>query len=117
VLLAVRYVTLPDVPLIPDAFWKALRLPAARALYVCSVGLLPPTLRDRLGVRWRAREEREFRMVGAATRRLTPLMPKQLLVSGPAQLRWRRKAIASGPLGDRALNKPAGRGQHSRQMA
>jgi hypothetical protein len=38
-------------------------------------------------------------MIGAASRRLTPMMPQQLLVSGPAQLRWRRKAIARGPLG------------------
>jgi hypothetical protein len=39
-------------------------------------------------------------MIGAVTRRLTPVMPKALLISGPAQLRWRRKAIARGPLGD-----------------
>jgi uncharacterized protein (DUF2236 family) len=66
------------------------------------VGLLPPALRERLGARWRSREEREFRMIGAASRRLTPVMPQQLLVSGPAHLRWRRKAIARGPLGDGA---------------
>jgi uncharacterized protein (DUF2236 family) len=100
VLRTVGHVTLPDVPFIPELFWKALRLPAARALYVCSVGLLPPGLRERLGVRWRLREEREFRMIGAGTRRLTPVMPKELLTSGPAQLRWRRDAIARGPFGD-----------------
>jgi uncharacterized protein (DUF2236 family) len=99
VLGALRRVALPDLPFIPDFFWKALRVPAARALYVCGVGLLPPALRERLGARWRARDEREFRMIGAASRRLTPVMPGQLLVSGPAHLRWRRKAIARGPLG------------------
>ena len=117
VLGAVRHVTLPDVPFIPDLFWKALRLPAARALYVCSLGLLPPGLRERLGVRWRAREEREFRMIGAATRRLTPVMPKELLISGPAQLRWRRSAIAHGPLGEAGLNNRGARPARVRQVA
>lgn len=96
VLRAVRHVT---VPVVPELLSRAIRLPASRVLYVCSVGLLPATLRERLGIRWRARDEREFRMIGAATRRLTPVMPRQLLVSGPAQLRWRRRAIAGGPLG------------------
>jgi uncharacterized protein (DUF2236 family) len=100
VLAAVGHAAFPDVPFVPDLFWKALRLPAGRALYVCGVGLLPPALRERLGARWRSREAREFRMIGAASRRLTPVMPQQLLVSGPAHLRWRRKAIARGPLGD-----------------
>jgi uncharacterized protein (DUF2236 family) len=96
VLRAVRHVT---VPVLPEFLSRAIRLPASRVLYVCSVGLLPVTLRERLGIRWRARDEREFRIIGAATRRLTPAMPRQLLVSGPAQLRWRRRAIAGGPLG------------------
>jgi uncharacterized protein (DUF2236 family) len=96
VLRAVRHVT---VPALPDLLSRAIRQPASRILYVCSIGLLPLTLRDRLGIQWRARDEREFRMIGAAARRLTPVMPRQLLVSGPAQLRWRRRAIARGPLG------------------
>jgi uncharacterized protein (DUF2236 family) len=100
VLAAMDHAAFPDVRLVPDLFWKALRLPAARALYVCGVGLLAPPLRECLGVRWRAGDEREFRMISAASRRLTPVMPQQLLVSGPAHLRWRRKAIARGPLGD-----------------
>jgi uncharacterized protein (DUF2236 family) len=109
VLGALRHVALPDVPFVPELVWKAMSLPAARALYVCGVGLLAPRMRERLGVRWRARDEREFRMIGAATRRLTPVMPKQLLVSGPAQLRWRREAIARGPLGDGGGNGHAPR--------
>jgi uncharacterized protein (DUF2236 family) len=99
VLHAVRRVTLPEVPFVPDLIWKALRLPAARALYVCGAGLLPAGLRERLGAPWRPRDEREFRMIGAVTRRMTPVMPRSLLVSGPAQLRWRRRAIGRGPLG------------------
>ncbi len=117
VLRAVRGVALPDVPFIPDLFWKALRLPAARAQYVCGVGLLPLGLRERLSADWRAREEREFKMIGAVTRRLTPVMPQQLLVSGPAQLRWRRKAIARGPLGDRGQQNGHAPGQRVHRAA
>lgn len=94
-----RAVRQPTVPALPELLSRAIRLPASRVLYVCSVGLVPETLRERLGIRWQPRDEREFRMIGAATRRLTPVMPRRLLVSGPAQLRWRRQAIARGPLG------------------
>jgi uncharacterized protein (DUF2236 family) len=114
VLRALRHVT---VTVMPQLFWKAIGLPASRALYVCGAGLLSPTLRERLGIRWRARDGREFRMIGAATRRLTPVMPQQLLVSGPAQLRWRRKAIARGPLGDRGKQNGRSAGQRPRQAA
>jgi uncharacterized protein (DUF2236 family) len=112
VLRAVRHAAFPNVPFVPDLFWKALRLPASRALYVCGVGLLPPRLRERLGARWGSREQREFWMIGAASRGLTPLMPRQLLVSGPTQLRWRRRAIARGPLGAEAGHN--GRGSRPR---
>jgi uncharacterized protein (DUF2236 family) len=117
VLRAVRQITLPDVPFVADLFWKVLRLPAARGLYICSGGLLPSGLRERLGIRWHAREEHEFRMIGASARRLTPVMPKQLLVSGPAQLRWRRKAIARGPLGDGPLRELGAPPERAREAA
>ncbi len=99
VLRAVNTVSLPEVPLLADMAWRAIRVPARRALYVCSIGLLPPGLRGRLGISWSRREELEFRTIGAASRSLTPFMPEGLRVSGPAQLRWRRRAIARGPLG------------------
>jgi hypothetical protein len=40
-----------------------------------------------------------LRALGAASRALTPLLPRSLAVIGPAQLRHRREAIARGPLG------------------
>jgi hypothetical protein len=39
---------------------------------------------------------------------MTPVMTKGMLVSGPRQLRWRRRAIARGPLGSTAA-KPLAR--------
>jgi uncharacterized protein (DUF2236 family) len=87
------------IPRLPDPIVRALPLPARRLVYLGGVGLLPQTLRDRCKIRWTRREEREFRAIGAVARRMTPVMPKHMLISGPTQLRWRRGAIARGPLG------------------
>jgi uncharacterized protein (DUF2236 family) len=97
----------PGVPLLPDFVWKTLRIPARRALHVCGVGLLPAALRERLGIAWSRRDESELRMIGAASRSLTPVLPTALRVSGPAQLRWRKRAIARGPLGPAAERQAA----------
>lgn len=88
----------PDLPL-PDFIWRALRVPARKAVFLGGAGLLAPKLRARLGVAWTRRDQVEFRALSAASRALTPVLPKQLRVTGPAQLRWRRRAIARGPLG------------------
>jgi len=83
---------------VPGALWRAVRIPARRALLLAGLGLLPAKLRERFGIRWSRREEAEFRSLSATSRALTPLMPPRLRVTGPDQLRWRRRAIASGPL-------------------
>lgn len=95
VLRAIGGVTIPRVP---EVLVRALRLPARRLLYVCGVGLLPDLLRERCEIPWTRRDARELRAIGAAARRMTPVMTKGMLVSGPRQLRWRRRAIARGPL-------------------
>jgi uncharacterized protein (DUF2236 family) len=97
----------PPVPFLGPRMWKAFRFPAARAMSLATVGLLPPALRQRFGTRWTRRQERELRALATVARRATPLMPKSLRNTGPAYLRWRRKAIArgdvaSGPPGSRS---------------
>jgi uncharacterized protein (DUF2236 family) len=99
VLRAIRHAPLPEVPLVPDFVWRAIRIPARRVLNLCGVGLLSPRLRERLGIRWTRRDERELRLIAAGSRSLTPVLPTALKVTGPAQLRLRRRAIARGPLG------------------
>ena len=84
---------------VPDLVWRALRLPASRVLWLGGVGLMPQQLRARLGIGWGRPDEAQFRTLGRLSRGLTPLMPERLRVMGPAQLRWRREAIAHGPLG------------------
>ncbi len=98
VMAAVQNPALPEVPFVPGWVWKALRLPATRAVYLGGVGLIPASLRARLQIRWTTRDERAFRAMAANSRRLTPILPTKLKVLGPTQLRWRRRAIASGPL-------------------
>jgi uncharacterized protein (DUF2236 family) len=60
------------------------------------------SLRRRLGLRWTPLDQAQFRALGAACRALTPIMPERYRVTGPAQLRWRRREIAEGPLGGKA---------------
>lgn len=96
VLRAISGVTIPRLP---SVVVRAVRMPARRLLYVCGVGLLPEILRERCEIRWTRRDARDFRAIGATARRLTPIMTRGMLISGPSQLRWRRRAIARGPLG------------------
>jgi uncharacterized protein (DUF2236 family) len=98
VLRAVGQVPPPPVP-VPGLIWRAIRIPASAALRLGSVGLMNPPLRAQLGIPWTRFDESRFRAMGAATRTLGPAMPQRLKVMGPAQLKWRRNAIARGPLG------------------
>jgi uncharacterized protein (DUF2236 family) len=100
VLRSVTNAARPPLP-IPDSLWRAARLPAARLLWLGGVGLMDPALRDRLGIPWRRRDDLAFRALARSSRGIEPLMPRRLRVMGPTQLRWRREAIARGPLGPR----------------
>ena len=88
----------PPIPL-PRAIWRRLRMPAGQLLWLGGVGLMTPELRARLEIPWSRREEAQFQTLGRLSRSLTPLMPERLRIMGPAQLRFRRRAIARGPLG------------------
>jgi uncharacterized protein (DUF2236 family) len=87
-------------PALPDSFprwtmplWRVLRLPMVHVLMLTGIGGLPPAVRERLGLRWTKRQERELRMLAAVSRSLTPILPKSLRINGPAYLRARRGAI------------------------
>jgi uncharacterized protein (DUF2236 family) len=102
VMRALHDVPPPPVP-VPGALWRAVRVPARAALRVGSVGLMDTELRERLGIGWSRFDEARFRALGATTRSLGPVLLRALRVTGPAQLRWRRQAIARGPLGERIV--------------
>ena len=109
VLAAARRPARPEIPSLPQIVWSGVRLPLARLTYLGGVGLLSPDLRARLGIPWSRRDASEFRALAACSRALTPVLPSWLRVVGPAQLRWRRRVIALGPLGSGAgaLSYPA----------
>ena len=86
----------PPIGALPDGAWRVLALPASRVMHLATVGLLPRALRDKLGLEWSGRERLELKMVGAVTRRATPVMPGWLRRTGPGYLRAREEAIAHG---------------------
>ncbi len=86
----------PPLRGLPTGAWGAASKPLARFAGLATVGLLPASLQDRLGVHLTAAQEVEFRALGAASRAATPLMPRPLRNFGPAYLKWRRTQIARG---------------------
>lgn len=90
----------PELPIPGFALlWKLLRVPAAEAISIATVGLMGEATRAKLDLSWSARQQLELRSLGAASRALTPVLPKRLKLIGPEYLRMRRAAINAGPLG------------------
>jgi uncharacterized protein (DUF2236 family) len=94
VLAALRRPITPPVPMLGDRAWKALRLPIGRVYELATVGLLPPVLRERIGLRWTRVQERELQALGAVSRAATPVLPKRLRHVAPDYMRWREPQIA-----------------------
>jgi len=86
----------PKIRGMSDPLWRAVRLPAAHGGRLGTVGLMPPHLRRKLGLRWTRAQQLELRAVGAASRRAGLLLPQSVRTFGPSYLRWRREAIARG---------------------
>ncbi len=103
VLHAVRGASKPPLPLpLPGPVWRAMWIPARRAVWLGGVGPIDASLRRRLGIGWNVLDETQFRAIGAALRPLTPVMPVSLRITGPDQLRNRWEQIRRGPLGAEA---------------
>lgn len=84
----------PPAPWLPDAAWRVLRLPAARTLELSTAALLPSDLRARVGLALSERDRVEVGLLGALSRRATPVMPAALRRTGPGYLQLRHEAIA-----------------------
>jgi uncharacterized protein (DUF2236 family) len=89
---ALRDPAAPPLPWMRDGVWRLLRWPYARTGALATMGMLPPPLRERLGVRWSGSKELRFRALGRLSRASGPLMPPQAKQFGPNYLRWRRGA-------------------------
>ena len=90
----------PPIKWLNDPAWRAARVPIVQLFNLGTIGLLPPVMRERLGLKWTRTQQAELRALGAAARAATPLMPATLRNMGPAHLRWRRKEIAATYLSD-----------------
>lgn len=77
-----------------DPLWRVGIRPVAYVLTLTTAGVLPPLLRERLGLRWTPAKERQLRIIAAASRSLTPVLPRRFKVSGPYYLKQRRKQLA-----------------------
>ncbi|GGY98507.1 oxygenase MpaB family protein [Streptomyces poonensis] len=58
--------------------WPALRPPLARLHVFVTTGLLPPVVREHLGLTWTSRDERRLRRLGTVVRTVVPLLPERL---------------------------------------
>src|SRR5205814_764150 len=72
------------------------------ATLAATIGLLPQTARDRLGLDWTKAMDAELKVIGRLSRSTTPALPRSLKIVGPSYLRWRGEEIARGPFGHAA---------------
>jgi uncharacterized protein (DUF2236 family) len=91
VLAALRDPGAPPLPWMRETAWRLVRWPWASAGFLATRGMLPPELRERLGVDWSASAQRRFSALAGLARASRPLMPPQARSFGPSYLRWRRR--------------------------
>jgi uncharacterized protein (DUF2236 family) len=107
VLVSLTDPTAPPLPWMRDGLWKVMSWPSSVAGSLGTLGLLPPVLRERLGVDWDERKERRFQRIARVSRASRPLMPPQARNFGPHYLKWRRKQIARGDVASGYGRRPA----------
>lgn len=93
----------PDVPGVPPALWSVLRVPAAAGLRATTTGLLPPELRERLGLRFTRENALLFRAVAAGSRASGPLVRALLPDFGPRYVSWRFGGSSPEPRASRRM--------------
>jgi uncharacterized protein (DUF2236 family) len=79
----------PPTEKLPETAWRVARAPLVRAARLGTVGLLPQRLRRRWDLPWSRSQELQLRAMGAASRGITPIMPRSLRIMGPTYLRQR----------------------------
>jgi uncharacterized protein (DUF2236 family) len=105
-----------DVPVarVPQRVWNTATFPMHQAIGLATVGLLPGSMRAKLGLELSGAQRAELRAVGALSRLSTPLLPGGLKVSGPPYLRRRERAIARGPFGQPSTSGASARRANAR---
>ena len=99
VLGALRAPGAPRLPALADPAWRIARIPIGTVFALATVGLLPPRLRDRLGLGWGRAEAVELGMLAAASRAATPLLPGSVRDFGATYRRLRGARRRGAPRG------------------
>lgn len=79
-ILALDAKPMPPPPnlLVPEVMWNGAAIPAAALLRLTTAGLLPETLRDRLGIDWSADRAKRFARVVTSVRTLDRVLPDRI---------------------------------------
>ncbi|MFI0864889.1 oxygenase MpaB family protein [Streptomyces smyrnaeus] len=80
----------PALRLLPDAVWRLVRGPQARASVWFTVGFFPPAVRRRLGYTWTVRDERRLRRIGRLIHWGWKLVPPSRRYHPRARAGWER---------------------------
>jgi uncharacterized protein (DUF2236 family) len=94
VIASVFHPSKPPVLPVPAAVWDVASWPAAELHRLATIGSLPPSLRERLGLSWSRERELVLRANQEAIRRVWPRMPDRIRLMPPA-LDARRRALAA----------------------
>lgn len=86
----------PNVPGLRPGLWRVVSRPMSLQLRVSTVGLLPPVLRERLGLPYSRGDRRLYGGFCRLARLTEPLMHGSPAEFGPRYVRWRRQALARG---------------------
>jgi uncharacterized protein (DUF2236 family) len=99
----------PNIPGLPRALWRLIHAPLSIQLRVNTFGMLPPVLRERMGLPFSRTDALVFGVLGALSRASGPLIRGPLADFGPRYVRWRRGALARGDVasGSAARRQPA----------
>jgi uncharacterized protein (DUF2236 family) len=81
---------LPQLRWLPDPLWAAVRWPVTRLSLWQTAGVFPPVIRDKLGLRWTARDEALLRLLGRGVAAGWTLVPFDRRMHPRARDAWRR---------------------------
>jgi uncharacterized protein (DUF2236 family) len=85
-----RIAKLPQLRLLPDPLWAAVRRPMTRTMLWQTTGMLHPAVRHKLGLSWSERDERLLRLSGRAVAAGWKLVPFDRRMHPRARDAWRR---------------------------
>lgn len=77
---------------LPDALWRVARRPVMSGSIWLATGLFPPAVRQRLGLRWTATDERLLRLGGRGLALAWKLVPARFRYHPRARAGWARAA-------------------------